>query len=553
MGVRLRFRGNVLAGKIWEFDDDVQHIVVGRDSGNCQVVVPEEMREVGRQHFGLRRELGRYRLVLNRDNPVYVDGKQAVDGMELPPAADVRLGKEGPRLTIMTLMGDDALQTVRHEKAGPGIRTRIERAEGSSRRNVRMLGGITALVVVLGVAGWLVFGKQGEKIDEFGKKIDGVLSQADSRLGSEMKRYEEELATLKGSMGAEREKIARLVVEREARAKLLEDMKRRQDLSDAERKSLEGKLKAQLDEAEKKLGQLNDKVAKQPTAGGGVDWAEVARRYEHGIFLVAADISFAVPLVDPFTNRPRKDKDGNAMVQWKTTTGIGTGFCIREDGLIATNAHVVEMLEESDTQKVHNRVVFQNVTGHGYKITRWARHPGYKPLPGGRVLPCPDIGLIQVEGLGGPGGVPAHPGQTVSVFKLADEATLRKLAVGSPIGTMGFPGEMRERYLDEEVGVKGARKLQVAGSYATFKSGFIARMISYDQGDRTFEHAFQIQHSAILSPGTSGSPLFNADGYVVGIHNSNLAGTGALLFGIRADEIASYWTQLRQDHPGDGW
>ena len=543
MGVRLRFRGGPLAGKVWEFGDDVEEIVVGRDPDRCQVVVPEAMAGVGRQHFALKASLGRYRLVLNRDNPVYVDGKVAMDGMELPPAADVTLGKSGPRLTIMTLMGENVPETVRSEKAGPGIRTRLERTEGSSKRTVKLSAGIGAAVAVLGVAVWLLFGQATKKIDDQGTQIAGLgeamqafRGSAESRMAAERERHDKELAELKGSLDEDRRELARLVVDRQERATVLAELRQRQDLSEKQRKELEQELQAKLDSADRELGKLNDRIGKaSQSAGSQTSWAELAQAMEPGIFLIVAE--FTGPKLDPFTGKGLKGKDGKYVYN-PPATGIGTGFCIRGDGLLATNAHVVLMLEEIDGVQIRSRRAYQSGTGDGFEIQRFARHPGWTPLPGGITRAEPDVGLIQLRDF---------TVANVPVLVLATEEELRKLGVGTEIGTLGFPGEFLREYLADSSATKVPR------AHATFKNGFVGRLLSYDKEQRDFEHAHYIQHSCLTSGGTSGSPLFDRAGKVIGINHASADGTGGLRFGIRADEISDFWDELKRTRKGEGW
>ena len=126
--------------------------------------LPADMTEVGRQHTALRREIGRYRLVVNRDNPVYVDGRAAIDGQELPATAEIQLGKDGPSIVAKTDLGGAVPETVRREGAGPGLGTRLQRSERSAKRNLKVIGAVGALLVALAVVGYLLLRDTEKKI-----------------------------------------------------------------------------------------------------------------------------------------------------------------------------------------------------------------------------------------------------------------------------------------------------------------------------------------------------------------------------------------------------
>ena len=102
MALTIKPRGGALAGQTFSFPDEKETIILGRDPARCDVVFPPELRRVGREHCALRRELGRYKLQLNHDNPVWVEGQPAYDDQTLPPETELQLGKGGPRLAVLT-------------------------------------------------------------------------------------------------------------------------------------------------------------------------------------------------------------------------------------------------------------------------------------------------------------------------------------------------------------------------------------------------------------------------------------------------------------------
>jgi len=107
------------------------------------------------------------------------------------------------------------------------------------------------------------------------------------------------------------------------------------------------------------------------------------------------------------------------------------------------------------------------------------------------------------------------------------------------IGTLGFPGELASRYL------AAGNDERLPGVVPTFKNGWIGRITGADGTAVAPDQARLVQHSASLSKGTSGSPLFDGDGNVVavsfggiGSKDANDMSTAQIGFAVRADEIA---------------
>ena len=95
------------------------------------------------------------------------------------------------------------------------------------------------------------------------------------------------------------------------------------------------------------------------------------------------------------------------------------------------------------------------------------------------------------------------------------------LRVGQPVATMGFPGEIAA--------------LNTMVPLATFKDGTISalRPLRPEAEAVTPENSRFVQHNLDLSGGTSGSPIFDHEGWIVAINN---AGTEALVIDQRSGE-----------------
>lgn len=203
---------------------------------------------------------------------------------------------------------------------------------------------------------------------------------------------------------------------------------------------------------------------------------------------------------------------------------LATGFAIG-DSLIATNGHVVRALEEvleyySDTLTL---VAVESggdvATGKGvHELKAYAAHPGYVDTA---EIESFDFGIVTTTTR-----LPAH-------LRFETTPVVQALAAGDGVATVGFPGELGFLYDYSPV--------------ATFKDGTVAALRALDGAPPSPGNGFYLQHNLHLSPGTSGSPIFNRAGNVVAVNNSGIVTViclddfscvdipGSVGFGIRAD------------------
>ena len=80
--------------KDYFFSSQQDYIVFGCDAESCHVVFDDEMThtDIGSEHLGLRRSLGRYQLDLNTDYFVAVNGVTAYEEQELSGKVELALG-----------------------------------------------------------------------------------------------------------------------------------------------------------------------------------------------------------------------------------------------------------------------------------------------------------------------------------------------------------------------------------------------------------------------------------------------------------------------------
>lgn len=167
----------------------------------------------------------------------------------------------------------------------------------------------------------------------------------------------------------------------------------------------------------------------------------------------------------------------------------GTGFLVSRSGHVATNYHVVAPHIEAEW------AIF--VTGSGVS--------GEDRLPASLIeaFPGEDLAVLQVEGLSGP------PVRLSEV----DAGSPEK---GTPIFAIGFPD------VGDRLG---------AGLETSFTTGTVSRVFTGSWSEEGPRIAI-IQHSAPTNPGSSGGPIVNACGQVLGVNSQRemaiLVGPGGL-------------------------
>lgn len=208
-----------------------------------------------------------------------------------------------------------------------------------------------------------------------------------------------------------------------------------------------------------------------------------------GPAVTGGDLFRVAPRQPEQTVRENVDRCGEAVVQVRTSIGLGSGFIIHSEGYVVTNHHViagehkitVTMFEQGDREL--RRVQFDDV-----RIVA--------------INPHSDLALLKIEGADGrelptvPLGDSSRLGQGQTVF-----------SIGSPLG------------LDRSVsqGIVSLKNRPLGG------------------------HIF-IQSTTPINPGNSGGPLFNLRGEVIGINNMKVTAEGieGLGFGIPSNILIEF-------------
>ena len=185
-------------------------------------------------------------------------------------------------------------------------------------------------------------------------------------------------------------------------------------------------------------------------------------------------------------------------VDQKTSTKSLEGFCTAfaiSANILATNAHCIEK------GKTNFGVVYAIMNGapsNRYAIDLWATHPNYE-----KDAITPDVGLLRIQG------------QLTHIVSMASSTDLAKVETGVPVYVYGFPGLLNVADAPE----------------ATFVRGEIGRVTNFKTKVASFGDNTLLQHSAFAAKGTSGSPIFNTFGLVIGINSGGYMENGEVLYG----------------------
>jgi len=191
---------------------------------------------------------------------------------------------------------------------------------------------------------------------------------------------------------------------------------------------------------------------------------------------------FGLPMPNMPRQAPRPNRQGQEEEQPK---GVGSGFIFSSDGLIMTNAHVVDGADEVLVTLTDKREFKAKILGSDKRS---------------------DVALVKIEAT----GLPA--------IKVGDVGRLRVgewvMAIGSPFG---------------------------------LENTVTAGIVSAKQRD-TGDFLPFIQTDVAINPGNSGGPLINMRGEVVGINSQIYSRSGGFMgisFAIPMDEAVRVVEQLR--------
>jgi len=175
---------------------------------------------------------------------------------------------------------------------------------------------------------------------------------------------------------------------------------------------------------------------------------------------------------------------GEAVVQVRTPSGLGSGFIINEDGFLMTNFHVIEGETQISVEVYHqkngmlNRVSYKNV-----RIIAMNKFE--------------DLALLKIDDKDAP------------KFKFVLMGNADALSVGERVFAVGSPLGL-ERTVTE--GILSTKTRQLGGE-------------------------LYLQTTTQINPGNSGGPLFNLAGEVIGITNMKITFGEGLGFAIPVEAV----------------
>ena len=198
---------------------------------------------------------------------------------------------------------------------------------------------------------------------------------------------------------------------------------------------------------------------------------------------------------------------------------LGSGFVAHFTNALWTNAHVVQavLISTGFIEDLNPRAfAVKSGTEIGGADTYWLQsfwiHPAYDGTAG-----SPDAALLTID---------ANLTQT-PFFLPRDQ--VQELQAGQPIGTIGFLEELTEE--------------PVSVPIATFKDGTISALRPFADEVPTPENSRVIQHNLDLSGRTSGSHIFDHQGYIIGM---NFAGFYRVAYNQRTGKP----TRIVNENPG---
>ncbi|HVV00545.1 MAG TPA: trypsin-like peptidase domain-containing protein [Verrucomicrobiae bacterium] len=175
---------------------------------------------------------------------------------------------------------------------------------------------------------------------------------------------------------------------------------------------------------------------------------------------------------------------GEAVVQVRTPSGLGSGFIINEDGFLMTNFHVIEGETQISVEVYHQR------NGVLYRKT-------YRQVRIIAINKFEDLALLKIEDKDAP------------KFKYVLMGNSDSMAVGERVFAIGSPLGL-ERTVTE--GILSTKTRELGGE-------------------------LYLQTTAQINPGNSGGPLFNMSGEVIGITNMKITFGEGLGFAIPVEAV----------------
>ena len=186
---------------------------------------------------------------------------------------------------------------------------------------------------------------------------------------------------------------------------------------------------------------------------------------------------------------PKENRGAVYLVVSRGSGGGGDGFCTAfavTPRRLLTNAHCVQLADEL-RRTGHKIELVPNGGGTARPVVAMKKSQGFRPSASHIGV---DVGSLEVAS-----DLPQQ-------VRLASPADVEAVGAGDAMSTYGFPGRLADTTAPE----------------ATYVAGVVGRLTTLDGRPGAPAEQQLLQHSAFTSAGTSGSPLFDAEGRVIGIN-----------------------------------
>jgi hypothetical protein len=208
MSLMIEFLDGDRKGEVLSFEDSIITIAIGRDPERCQVVLPPDLRMVGREHCTINRVRGHYYMEMAADRRVTMNRDLMETAQVLESGSTLQLGPDGPQLRISIEKSDGLAPTlqqgmdpeeVRRRGAAPASAADIKEVQSTAQKgNQRAVSAVIVAIVVLVIAGVWFFmlrdnlgnieeqqAKQGSSVTEMQGAVD-TLSDEVTKLGGKL-------------------------------------------------------------------------------------------------------------------------------------------------------------------------------------------------------------------------------------------------------------------------------------------------------------------------------------------------------------------------------
>lgn len=193
----------------------------------------------------------------------------------------------------------------------------------------------------------------------------------------------------------------------------------------------------------------------------------------------------------------------NGLVPFGTAWGVGPNA-------FATNSHITEPVKAHLAKGGEVRIVINKHPELTYRVTKAISHPKYGSA-GNTAGGSYDVGILEVDG------------NLTSWFPIAPASELKQVDSGYRVAYLGFP-------MEERVG----GGIDPRSPVATMQTGIVTANTDWWFAAGSEANRFLIHHNLSSSGGASGSPVFNAKGQVVALHNAGTSNTGLKVEGGKA-------------------